>query len=102
MNLKALMKFIKTQERKKRLFGIQYENGKAVYDAGCDLPRCAHQGTQEYMSEDKRFVPAYILLDEIYKKTDNINEAGRNTFRGNSKTGHNIFLLRWKFIHKKG
>ncbi len=54
---------------------------------------------KDIISEDKRFIPAYILLAEIYKKTKKLNEAGRVYGRGYSKTGHIIFLSKMEDLY---
>ena len=100
---KRIVKFIKTPDENRRLIGIRYEkafvaftrHNPSEYDA-------IIKELKEIISEDKRFIPAYILLAEVYKKTDKLNEAGRVYGRGYSKTGHIIFLPRWKTFTSTG
>lgn len=97
---KRIAKFIKTPDENRRLLGIRYEKACSVF---------AKQNRSDYdtlvkelkdiISEDKRFVPAYILLAEIYKQTDKLNEAGRVYGRGYSKTGHIIFLSKMEDLY---
>jgi len=54
---------------------------------------------KEIIGEDKRFIPAYVLLAEAYKRTGKLNEAGRVYGRGYSKTGHIIFLLKMEDLY---
>ena len=54
---------------------------------------------KEIISEDKRFIPAYILLAETYIKINKLNEAGRVYGRGYTKTGHIEFLLKMEDLY---
>lgn len=97
---KKIVKFINTPDENRRLIGIRYEKAYTLfikhnpseYDA-------IIKELKDIISEDKRFTPAYILLAEIYKKTDKLNEAGRVYGRGYSKTGHIIFLSKMEDLY---
>ena len=97
---KRIVKFIKTPDENRRLNGIRYEkafvaftrHNPSEYDA-------IIKELKDIISEDKRFIPAYILLAEIYKKTNKLNEAGRVYGRGYSKTGHIIFLSKMEDLY---
>lgn len=90
---KRVSKFIKTDEENRRLMGIRYEKARALLvKKGEYAYEPVLKDMKDVISEDKRFVPAYVLLAEIYKKTGKLNEAGRVYGRGYSKTGHIIFL----------
>jgi tetratricopeptide (TPR) repeat protein len=97
---KRLRKSIKNDEERTRYLGIWYEKTRE---------RCVKEpegstekiigDLKEIIGEDKRFVPAYILLAEVYKKTGKPNEAGRVYGRGYSKTGHIEFLLKMEDLY---
>ncbi len=92
---KRLQRFIKTGEEKRRLIGLRYEIAYSRFnDRDFDSYESIATELKEIISEDKRFVPAYILLAEAYKKMDKPNEAARVYGRGWAKTGHIIFLLK--------
>jgi tetratricopeptide (TPR) repeat protein len=97
---KRIAKFIKTPEEHRRLTGIRYEKACAIYERHnpSDYDGVVKE-LKDIISEDKRFIPAYILLAEIYKKTDKLNEAGRVYGRGYSKTGHIIFLSKMEDLY---
>ncbi len=97
---KKLRKYIKTEDETRRYLGIRYERlkesletkeGKALDAIGKEL--------REILDEDKRFIPAYLLLADLYKKTGKLNDAGRVYGRGYSKTGHIIFLLKMEDLY---
>lgn len=97
---KKLRKHIKTEDETRRYLGIRYEKLKELlerqeersYDAiGKEL--------RDILGEDKRFIPAYILLAEVYKKTGKLNDAARVYGRGYSKTGHIVFLLKMEDLY---
>ena len=97
---KKLRKHIKTEDETKRYLGIRYEKvkeslegqeGRGFEAAGKEL--------RDILDEDKRFIPAYTLLAEVYKKMGRLNDAGRVYGRGYSKTGHIIFLLKMEDLY---
>ena len=97
---KRIHKFIKTPDEGRRLAGIRYEKAWTVFER--QNPGDYDAITKELkdiISDDKRFIPAYILLAEIYKKTAKLNEAGRVYGRGYSKTGHIIFLSKMEDLY---
>ncbi len=97
---KRIVKFIKTPDESKRLIGIRYEKACAIFERfnPSDYDSIIKE-LKDIISEDKRFIPAYILLAEIYKKTKKLNEAGRVYGRGYSKTGHIIFLSKMEDLY---
>ena len=97
---KRIFKFIKTPDENTRLAGIRYEKACAVFQRKNpgDYDAITKE-LKDIISEDKRFIPAYILLADIYKKTDKLNEAGRVYGRGYSKTGHIIFLSKMEDLY---
>ena len=97
---KRIGKFIKTDEEKRRFVGIRYERALTLFNTRF------HQNTdkiidtlKEIIGEDKRFIPAYILLGETYIKIGKLNEAGRVYGRGYTKTGHIEFLLKMEDLY---
>ncbi len=97
---KRLRKYIKADDENRRYLGIWYEKVNDLFEK--DMEGNAESITsqlKEIIGEDKRFVPAYILLAELYKKTGKLNEAGRVYGRGYSKTGHVIFLLKMEDLY---
>ena len=90
---KRIVKFIKTPDESRRLLGIRYEKASAIFERNnpSEYDSIVKE-LKDIISEDKRFIPAYVLLAEIYKKTNKLNEAGRVYGRGYSKTGHITFL----------
>ncbi|MBA4389713.1 MAG: hypothetical protein C0399_02095 [Syntrophus sp. (in: bacteria)] len=97
---KRIKKFVKTEEENKRLMGIQYE--KTLTHFNKQFPQKVDKiidKLKEIISEDKHFIPAYILLAEAYKRIDKLNEAGRTYGRGYTKTGHVIFLLKMEDLY---
>ncbi len=92
---KRLQRFIKTDEEKRRLIGLRYEIAHSLFvQKDVDTYEAIASDLKELINEDKRFIPAYILLAETYKKMDKPNEAARVYGRGWAKTGHIIFLLK--------
>ncbi|MGA3173005.1 MAG: tetratricopeptide repeat protein [Syntrophorhabdales bacterium] len=86
-------KQIKTDDEDRRLAGLRYESAKERFEK--DDPRLYEQilkDLREIIGDHKRFIPAYILSAEVYKKMDKLNDAGRVYGRGFAKTGHVIFL----------
>ena len=75
---KRIVKFIKTPDEKRRLLGIRYEKASAIFERNnpSEYDSIVKE-LKDIISEDKRFIPAYVLLAEIYKKTNKLNEAGR-------------------------
>ena len=97
---KRLRKHIKTEDETRRYLGIRYEKLKESFDRleGRGLEAAAKE-LRDILDEDKRFVPAYILLAEVYKKTGKLNDAARVYGRGYSKTGHIVFLLKMEDLY---
>jgi tetratricopeptide (TPR) repeat protein len=97
---KRIVKFIKAPDENRRLTGIRYEKACAIFEKKnpSDYDTIIKE-LKDIISEDKRFIPAYILLAEIYKRTDKLNEAGRVYGRGYSKTGHIIFLSKMEDLY---
>lgn len=97
---KRIRKFVKTDEENRRLLGIRYEKVfmlfKERFSANSDK---IIDELKEIISEERRFIPAYILLGEAYKKTGKLNEAGRVYGRGYTKTGHIEFLLKMEDLY---
>ncbi|HPH41657.1 MAG TPA: tetratricopeptide repeat protein [Syntrophorhabdaceae bacterium] len=90
-----IRKFIKTKDEDLRALGIRYGKVEELFEKNFEGHSDAIiKELKEIISEDKRFIPSYILLAEVYKMTDKLNEAGRVYGRGYSKTGHIIFLLK--------
>ncbi|HOE16937.1 MAG TPA: tetratricopeptide repeat protein [Syntrophorhabdaceae bacterium] len=97
---KRIRKFIKTEEENRRFVGIRYERIYEMYHKKLESNEDkVIDELKDIINDDKRFVPAYILLAEIYKRKDKLNEAGRVYGRGYSKTGHIIFLLRMEDLY---
>jgi lipopolysaccharide biosynthesis regulator YciM len=95
-----IRKQIKTREEDLRLAGLRYENAKERFLK--EDPRLYDQvlkDLRELTGDFKRFIPAYILSAEIYKKTGKLNDAGRVYGRGFAKTGHVIFLSRMEDLY---
>ncbi len=97
---KKVRKFIKTEEENWRLHGLRYEKACALYKKGnrSDFDYLIKE-LKDIINEDKTFIPAYILLADIYKDTGKPNEAGRVYGRGYNKTGHIIFLSKMEDLY---
>ncbi len=97
---KRLRKYIKTEDETRRYLGIRYEKAKILLEnqnrKGLDA---VAKELRDILSEDKRFIPAYLLLAEVYKKMGKLNDAARVYGRGYSKTGHIVFLLRMENLY---
>ncbi len=97
---KRLKRYIKTADEEKRFVGIRYEKISRDFAERFDTAKDGIiSDLKEIISEDKRFVPGYILLAEAYKRTGKLNEAGRVYGRGYSKTGHIVFLLKMEDLY---
>jgi tetratricopeptide (TPR) repeat protein len=103
---KRLRKHIKTDEEHRRLLGIRYEKIKDLYEKqgqqgqyGQKDQESVAKELRDILSEDKRFIPAYVLLAEVYKNMGKLNDAARVFGRGYSKTGHIIFLLKMEDLY---
>ena len=86
-------KQVKTPEEDQRFLGLQYEGAKERFRK--DDPKLYEQvlkDLRQIISDNKRFIPAYTLLAEVYKNTGKLNDAGRVYGRGFAKTGHIVFL----------
>ncbi|OPX98185.1 MAG: tetratricopeptide repeat protein [Syntrophorhabdus sp. PtaU1.Bin002] len=97
---KRIGRFIKTEDENSKLAGIRYEKACALFERQTkgDYESIIKE-LKDIISEDKRFIPAYILLAEIYKRNGKLNEAGRVYGRGYSKTGHIIFLSKMEDLY---
>jgi Tfp pilus assembly protein PilF len=97
---KKLRKHIKTEDETRRYLGIRYERLKDSFERqeGRGLEATGKE-LRDILDEDKRFIPAYILLAEVYRKMGKLNDAGRVYGRGYSKTGHIIFLLKMEDLY---
>ncbi len=97
---KRLRKHIKTEDETRRYLGIRYEMLKESLDRqGGKGLEATRKELHDILGEDKRFIPAYILLAEVYKRMGKLNDSGRVYGRGYSKTGHIIFLLKMEDLY---
>jgi lipopolysaccharide biosynthesis regulator YciM len=97
---KRIKKFIKTEEENRRFIGIRYEKTLTLFNEQFSQSTDKIIDTlKEIIGDDKRFIPAYILLAETYIKIDKLNEAGRVYGRGYTKTGHIEFLLKMEDLY---
>ncbi|MBP1749436.1 MAG: hypothetical protein H6Q52_1975 [Deltaproteobacteria bacterium] len=97
---KKIKRYVKTEEESKRLIGIRYQKAFALFKDQFSLNAETIIGElKEIISEEKRFIPAYVLLGEVYKKSGKLNEAGRIYGRGYTKTGHIEFLLKMEDLY---
>ncbi len=97
---KKVKRFVKDEQEQKRLIGIKYELICNSYGRKNELnEEKAIKELKEIIDEDKRFIPAYLFLADIYKKIGKLNEAGRVYGRGYTKTGHIIFLLKMEDLY---
>ncbi|MCX8111049.1 MAG: tetratricopeptide repeat protein, partial [Syntrophorhabdaceae bacterium] len=97
---KNIRRFVKNREENKRFIGIKYERLLDAITKGQEgNGEKVIKELKEIIGEDKRFVPAYLLLAEVYKKMGKLNEAGRVYGRGYTKTGHIIFLLKMEDLY---
>lgn len=97
---KRIKKFIKTEDENIRVLGIRYEKTETLFNKSFEAnSEAITKELKEIISEDKGFIPAYILLAETYKRTGKLNEAGRVYGRGYSKTGHIVFLLKMEDLY---
>lgn len=97
---KKIRKFIKTEEENRKYLGIRCEKVRALFKKRFEqnADRIVKE-LKEIIGEDKRFVPAYVILGEVYRRMDKLNEAGRIYGRGYSKTGHVIFLSKLEDLY---
>lgn len=97
---KRVKKYVKTEEENKRFIGIRYEKVFTLFNErfSPNADKIIDE-LKEMIGEDKRFIPAYILLGEAYKRTGKLNEAGRVYGRGYTKTGHIVFLLKMEDLY---
>jgi tetratricopeptide (TPR) repeat protein len=97
---KKIKKYIKTDEENREFLGIRCERIRMLFADKFDISsNDIIKELREIISEDKRFIPAYVILAEAYKRTGKLNEAGRVYGRGYSKTGHIIFLLKMEDLY---
>ncbi len=97
---KKIRRFIKTDEENRRFVGIRYEQTLTLFQNrfSQNIDKII-DNLKEIISEDKRFIPAYILLAQTYIKMNKLNEAGRVYGRGYTKTGHIEFLLKMEDLY---
>lgn len=95
-----IVKHMKAEEEEQRFAGIRYEKIKAASEKGGagDIAAIVKE-LKEIVSEEKRFIPAYILLGHLYRKTGSLNEAARIYGRGYTKTGHIVFLTEMEELY---
>lgn len=97
---KKLRKHIKTEDETRRYLGIRYERLKEQIERDEERSyEAARKELRDILGEDKSFIPAYILLAEVYKKEGKLNDAARVYGRGYSKTGHIAFLLKMEDLY---
>lgn len=97
---KRITKHIKTAEEERNLLGIRFERIKNLYEKGAfQNYETVIKELKDILSEDKRFVPAYVLLARVYERMGKLNDAGRVYGRGYSKTGHIIFLRKMEDLY---
>ena len=97
---RKIRKFIRTEDENRKLLGLRCEKVQVLFDTKFDInSESIIKELKEIIGEDKRFIPAYVLLAEAYKRTGKLNEAGRVYGRGYSKTGHIIFLLKMEDLY---
>jgi tetratricopeptide (TPR) repeat protein len=98
---KKLRKYIKTEDETRRYLGIRYERLKESLERleGTRSIEAMGKELRDMLDDDKRFIPAYMLLSEVYKKSGKLNDAARVYGRGYSKTGHIIFLLKMEDLY---
>jgi tetratricopeptide (TPR) repeat protein len=97
---KKIRRYVKTDEEGRRLIGIRYQKAFALSSSQFQLnAETVVEELKEIISEEKGFIPAYVLLGEAYKKTGKLNEAGRIYGRGYTKTGHIEFLLKMEDLY---
>ena len=97
---KRIRRFVKTEDETRKLLGLRCEKAQAIFDTKFDInSESVIKELKEVIGEDKRFIPAYVLLAEAYKRTGKFNEAGRVYGRGYSKTGHIIFLIKMEDLY---
>ncbi len=97
---KRISRHIRTAEEERNLLGVRFERAKSLYEKGGSSNSDAIvKELKEILAEDKRFVPAYILLAKIYEKMGKLNDAGRVYGRGYSKTGHVVFLKKMEDLY---
>jgi lipopolysaccharide biosynthesis regulator YciM len=97
---KKVRKLVKTEDENMRVIGLQYEKAKELFERRDErLYEQVQKELKEIISENKRFIPAYVLSAEVYKSTGKLNDAGRVYGRGFSKTGHVVFLSKMEELY---
>jgi lipopolysaccharide biosynthesis regulator YciM len=97
---RKIRKQVKTADENQRLIGLQYERAKELLEKGDErLYEGILKDIREITEENKRFIPAYILAADVYRKMGRLNDAGRVYGRGFSKTGHVIFLQKMEDLY---
>lgn len=94
-----LVKQVKDAAEEKKLIGLRFEKAKDAFEREEESYEKLLEETKDLLREDKRFVPAYILLGNIYEKLGKQNEAGRVYGRGYNRTGHVIFLRKMEDLY---
>jgi tetratricopeptide (TPR) repeat protein len=97
---KRIRKQIKTPDESQRLLGLQYAKAKELFEKGDErLYDQIVKDIREITEGDKRFIPAYLLAAEVYRKMGKLDDAGRVYGRGFSKTGHVVFLQKMEELY---
>ncbi len=95
-----LGRYVKTEAEQRRLAGLRYEKARETFLKGDDsLYPAVMKEAKDILGDDKTFIPAYMLLADVYAATGKPNERGRVYGRGYSKTGHIIFLLKMEDLY---
>jgi len=89
-------------QEKDRYLGITYEYARSLSARDNDgaLEKSIRL-CREIIKQDKGFLPAYLLIGEIYQKQKRWVEAGRILGRGFRVSKHVIFLLRLEDMYLK-
>ncbi len=91
-----------TAQEKDRYLGITYEYARSLPARGDDgASEKSIRLCKEMIRQDRGFLPAYLLIGEIYQKQKRWVEAGRVLGRGFRVSKHVIFLLRLEDLYLK-
>ena len=93
-------KQVRMPEEEQRFIGLRYESAKERFlRQDPKLHEQVLKDLREIAKDNKRFIPAYTLIAEVYKKTGRLNDAGRVYGRGFAKTGHVVFLRQMEDLY---